>query len=38
MDPHQMAIGSIVVLVIIAVLVYRAATKKKDGAGDGDAK
>ncbi len=38
MDPFQLAIGSIVVIVIIAVLVYRAASKKKDGAGDGDAK
>jgi len=38
MDPFQLAIITIVGIVIIAVIVYRAASKKKDGAGDRGAK
>lgn len=38
MDSWQLAILSIVTIVIIAVVVYKAANRKKDGKEDGGKK
>ncbi len=38
MDSWQLAILSIVAIVIITVVVYQAAKRKKDGKEDGDKK